>query len=253
MRGIPHHVTQRGNRRQPVFFREEDYPAYLHLLKEWCQKEHVEVWAYCLMPNHVHLIAVPEKATGLARAIGEAHRRYTRLINFREGWRGYLWQGRFASYPMADDHLLAAVRYVELNPVRAQMVKSPGEYRWSSAGAHLEGRDDELVSSKPLLDRVGNWAEFLSRGNESWELDMIRGHLRTGRPMGDRQFLANLERRLHRALIPRKPGPAPKTGRRRRRQAIRTQSLPDAASPVEARESSPGPVIADGRTDDRNG
>jgi putative transposase len=185
-------------------------------MKEWCQSERVEVLAYCLMPNHVHLIVVPDKATGLARAVGEAHRRYTRLTNLREGWRGYLWQGRFASYPMAEDHLRAALRYVELNPVRAQLVKNPDEYQWSSACAHLEGRDDLLVRSRPLVERTGNWQEFLSQGNADWELDAIRGHLRTGRPMGDRQFVASLEKRLRRALLPRKPGPAPKTARKRR-------------------------------------
>jgi putative transposase len=216
VRGIPHHITQRGNRRQPVFFKEDDYLSYLYLMKEWCQKEHVEVWAYCLMSNHIHLIVVPEKATGMARAVGEAHRRYTRLINFREDWRGYLWQGRFASYPMAEDHLFAALRYVELNPVRAGLVKTPGEYQWSSARAHLEGKDDLLVKSQSLVERIGNWQEFLNQGNADWELDAIRGHLRTGRPLGDKSFLVSLEQRLRRPLLPRKPGPTPKTTRKRR-------------------------------------
>ena len=110
--GMPHHVTQRGNRRMQTFLRDADYNAYLGLMAEWCTKHQVGVWAYCLMPNHVHLIAVPETIEGLGRAIGEAHRRYTRLINFREGWRGYLWQGRFASFLMDEDHLLTAMRCV---------------------------------------------------------------------------------------------------------------------------------------------
>lgn len=96
--GLPHHITQRGNRRQETFFCVEDYQEYLALIGEWYRACAVEVWAYCLMPNHVHLIAVPESADGLRRAIGEAHRRYTRRMNFREGWRGHLWQGRFASW-----------------------------------------------------------------------------------------------------------------------------------------------------------
>jgi len=120
--GTPHHVTQRGNRRQDTFFRDEDYEAYIDLMSEWCGKCDVEIWAYCLMPNHIHMIAVPESEQGLSRAIGEAHRRYTRMINLRKRWTGYLWQGRFASFPMDEDHLLAAVRYVEMNPVRARMV-----------------------------------------------------------------------------------------------------------------------------------
>jgi putative transposase len=100
--GMPHHVTQRGNRRQQTFFSDDDYRAYLLLLKEWCGHRGNRIWAYCLMPNHAHLIVVPKMEDGLCRGIGEAHRRYTRRINFREGWRGHLWQGRFASYVMDE-------------------------------------------------------------------------------------------------------------------------------------------------------
>ena len=114
---MPHHVTQQGNRRQQTFFAEEDYQHYLELISRFCRAEQVPIWADCLMPNHVHLIVVPQSAESLRRAIGEAHRRYTRWINFREGWRGHLWQGRFASFVMDEDHLLTAARYVEVNPV----------------------------------------------------------------------------------------------------------------------------------------
>ncbi len=119
---MAHHITQRGNRGLPTFFCEEDYAIYLSLLKEWCTCWHVDIWAYCLMPNHVHLIAVPEAEEGLCRAIGEVHRRYTRQVNFREGWRGHLWQDRFASFVMDDRYALAAARNIELNPVWAGMV-----------------------------------------------------------------------------------------------------------------------------------
>jgi putative transposase len=136
---MPHHITQRGNRRQQTFFCEEDYEAYLQLMAEWCAKHAVEIWAYCLMPNHVHLVAVPNSEDGLRRAIGEAHRRYTRRINFREGWRGRLWQGRFASFVMDEPYLLAAARYVELNPIRAGLAmvseRLPLEQRTGSLGA----------------------------------------------------------------------------------------------------------------------
>ena len=108
--GMPHHITQRGNRRMKTFLREEDYGVYLALMKTWCAHHRIDIWAYCLMPNHVHLIAVPQTLDGLSRAIGEAHRRYTRHINFRENWRGYLWQGRFASFVMDESHFLAAMR-----------------------------------------------------------------------------------------------------------------------------------------------
>jgi len=142
--GIPHHITQRGNRWQETFFGAEDYQAYIGLMREWCGYWKVEVWAYCLMPNHVHLIAVPPSEDGLRRAIGEAHRRYTRRVNFREGWRGHLWQGRFASYPLDEPYLLAAARYIEQNPVRAGLAGTPWEYPWSSAAAHVAGEDDAL-------------------------------------------------------------------------------------------------------------
>ena len=148
---MPLHVTQRGNRRQQTFFGEEDYQHYLELMSQFCRAEQVAIWAYCLMPNHVHLIVLLQSAESLSRAIGEAHRLYTRWINFREGWRGHLWQGRFASFLMDEDHFLTAARYVELNPVRAGLVQAPSRYRWSSAAAHLRGRDDAPVQVAPLL------------------------------------------------------------------------------------------------------
>ena len=154
--GFPHHLTQRGNRRQQTFFCDEDYEAYIGLMSAWCSRCGVAVWAYCLMPNHVHLIVVPESEDGLRRGIGEAHRRYSRRINFRKRWRGHLWQDRFASYVLDDYYLMAATRYVEMNPVNAGFVEVAGQYRWSSAQAHLDGRDDELVTVQPLLKLVGS-------------------------------------------------------------------------------------------------
>ena len=139
--GIPHHITQRGNRRQQTFFNDEDYLTYIEMMSEWCMRYHVSVWAYCLMPNHVHLILVPETKDGLNLAVGEAHRRYTRRINFREGWRGHLWQGRFSSFIMDERYLLACTKYVELNPVRADLVKRPEDWPWSSARPHITGSD----------------------------------------------------------------------------------------------------------------
>ncbi len=205
--GVPHHITQRGNRRQRTFFCDEDYLAYVELMGDWCSRFGVAVWAYCLMPNHVHLIAVPSSEEGLRRAIGEAHRRYSRRVNFREGWRGHLWQGRFASYPMDEKYLLAAARYVELNPVRAGLVKSPGAYPWSSAAAHLTGRDDMLVKVAPLLELVENWVTFLAEEYSEAEAEAIRRHERTGRPLGNDDFLSKLELTLDRSVRPRKPGP----------------------------------------------
>ena len=204
--GYPHHVIQRGNRRQQTFFEDADYQAYIELMAEWCEECGVEIWAYCLMPNHVHLIAVPEDEESLRRAIGEAHRRYTRHVNFREGWRGHLWQGRFASFVMDDEHLLAAARYIELNPVRAKIVRKPHRYRYSSARPHLEDRDDRLLTASPLLKRIPDWSRFLGSAVDPQEQELLRGHERTGRPLGSKRFVSKLERLLDRPLHPRKAG-----------------------------------------------
>jgi putative transposase len=204
--GLPHHVTQRGNRRQRAFFGEGDYAAYVELMAAWCKQRGVEIWAYCLMPNHVHLIAVPQSEEGLARAIGEAHCRYTRRINFREKWRGYLWQGRFASFVMDEPYLLAAVRYVELNPLRAGLVADPADWPWSSAQAHLCGRDDRLVRVAPMLAMVADWRGLLDSAIREEELRDLREHGRTGRPLGNATFVERLERVIGRVLRPGKAG-----------------------------------------------
>jgi REP-associated tyrosine transposase len=203
---IPHHVTQRGNRRLPVFFGDDDYRAYKALLSESCAEAGTKVWAYCLMPNHVHLILVPTHVDGLRAALGETHRRYTRHINAREGWQGHLWQSRFSSFPMDENYLLACARYIELNPVRAKLVRSPRTWAWSSAKAHLTGKSDDLVATAPLLDRVGDWKAFLGEGLTTEDTDAIHSHERTGHPLGGTRFLARLKRRLGRDVTPRKPG-----------------------------------------------
>ncbi len=208
--GLPHHVTQRGNRRQTVFFSDADYAAYRTLMAEHCAAAGVAVWAYCLRPNHVHLIRVPPVEDALRRAIGVAHRRYTRRVNLREDWRGYLWQGRFASFAMDEPHLLAAARYVELNPVRAGLVRRARDWRWSSARAHLAGKDDALVAAAPLLALAPDWKAYLAEGLGQEDLEALRRHARTGRPLGSERFVESLEARLGRPLKPGKRGRKPK-------------------------------------------
>src|SRR5208283_3868519 len=210
IRGLPHHITQRGNRRQQTFFNEGDYAAYLELMTEWCREQGVEIRCYCLMPNHTHSIAVPSSEDGLRWAVGETHRRYTRRINFREKWRGSLWQGRFASFVMDEPYLLAAARYVELNPVRARLVSKAEDWPWSNARAHLAGRNDQLVKVAPLLEMIGDWGAFLNSVMREEDLSDIRHPTRTGRPLGDETFLARLEGMAGRVLKPQKPGPKPK-------------------------------------------
>jgi len=207
---LPHHVTQRGNRRQETFFCDDDYRAYLSLLVEWCRRYEMRLWAYCLMPNHVHLIVVPPTQDALCRGIGEAHRRYTRRVNFREGWRGHLWQGRFGSFVMDEPYLIAAARYVERNPVRAKLVKRAKDWAWSSAAAHVEGRDDPYAESEWLKERicgwVCSWGQYLAQTDEPALSRRLRGHENTGRPLGEEAFVRRMERRLARKLLPGKPG-----------------------------------------------
>jgi putative transposase len=212
---VAHHVTQRGNRRQEVFFGDDDYAAYRDLVADACAANNVRCLAWCLMPNHVHLILVPGSADGLRAALAEAHRRYSRRINLAQGWTGYLWQGRFASYPMDDAHLMTAIRYVELNPVAAHMVKEAGDWPWSSARAHLSGKGDGLTDLAALDGLFRNWRAMLREGLEAGDLDdaaqaAIESSTRTGRPLGNEHFIASLENRTGRALRRQKPGPKPK-------------------------------------------
>lgn len=159
------------------------------------------------MTNHVHLIAVPQTETGLSLAIGEAHKRYTCHVNKREGWTGHLWQGRFSSFAMNEDYLLAAARYVERNPVRAKIVDSAADYQWSSAQAHLNGKDDVLVKSSPLLSLVSNWESFLAGENDMQTQETLKMHGRTGRPLGNTAFFDKLQSVLGKDVRPQKPGP----------------------------------------------
>jgi putative transposase len=207
----PHHVTQRGNRREPIFFEDGDQEIYRDLLAEQVERAHAEVWAYCLMPNHVHLIVVPREEAAFARAIGEAHRRYTNFVNARGRWTGHLFQSRFASVPMDDPHFVTAVRYVSLNPVRACLVAKPEDWPWSSVRAHLAARDDGLVAVKPVLDRVGDFARLLAPdATDEQRFARVRDSERTGRPLATAEYVTGLERRLGRTIARRAPGRKPK-------------------------------------------
>jgi putative transposase len=201
---LPHHVIQRGVRSMAIFATDEDREGYVTLLAEFAGRYKLGIWAWCLMTNHVHLVVVPERKDSLARAVGEAHRRYTRRINLREAVRGHLFQERFHSFPIqADGHLLAVVRYVERNPMRAKMVVHAEDYSWSSARYHVAGRVDRLVKSSPIRGMVKDWRRFL-RGDEArTEVDTIRQHVRTGRPWGATPWVKKLEGRLGRPLLPR--------------------------------------------------
>lgn len=206
--GFPHHVTQRGVRSMDVFHSDEDRHAYLCFLSEEAARFGMDILTWCLMTNHVHFIVVPQSETSLARGFGEAHRRYTRMKNFSQGVRGYLFQGRFGSCVLDQQHLLAAARYVAWNPVAAGMVKTPWEYPWSSIRFHGGLVDhDPLVKDRTLLGLIKDWGEFLS-SEERAESELLRRATRTGRPAGDEQFVEKVESLTGRDLK-RKPAGRP--------------------------------------------
>ena len=208
--GLPHPLTQRGNRREALFFEDGDHEIYIDLLAEQALKVSVAVWAYCLMPNHVHLILRPMRSGDLGRAVGEAHRRYTNFINARGRWTGHLFQSRFSSVVLDDHHLIRAVRYVSMNPVRARLVNRPEEWKWSSVRAHVSGVDDALVSVRPVLDRIPHLKDLLQAGLED-DYGELRRAEATGRPLGTPEFVNGLETVLGRKIARRAPGCKPAT------------------------------------------
>ena len=209
--GVPHHVTQRGNRRERTFFEDGDYQLYLDLLTEAARAAGVEVWAYCLMPNHVHLIVTPSDADGLWRTFRKVHRHYTGYINARMRTSGHLWQGRYGSVAMDEGHLIAALRYVALNPVRARLVARAQDWRWSSTVAHLAGRSDGVVTVEPALERVGDFGAFLDQDfDEAEAYGPLRKAELIGRPVGAAEWIAQMEARTGMTLAPGKRGPKPK-------------------------------------------
>lgn len=205
--GYPHHVTQRGVRSIDIFHDDDDRREYLHLLRQQGDRFGLRFLAYCLMSNHVHFVVVPDKVDSLARAIGEGHRLYTRMVNFREGTRGYLFQGRFFSCPLDENHLFACLRYVERNPVRViKGVKRAWDYKWSSARFHVGLADsDPLVSGHELLEPIDDWRQLLTK--ETDEIDFLREKTRTGRPCGSTAFEEKAELMTDRVLRQGKPGP----------------------------------------------
>jgi REP-associated tyrosine transposase len=208
--GYPHHVVQRGNHKERVFFSDRDRHIFLALLGEYKEKAGLSIWAYCLMPNHVHLVVVPGNKNSLAKGLAEVHRHYARRINMRNEWKGFLWQGRYYSCPLDERHVLEAIRYVELNPVRAGLAQTAAEYVWSSARAHLFGDEDPVLS--PHKDYLGikDWSEFLGEDVSEADISALRDHSRTGRPLGDDAFIKKLEDLTGKKLARGKPGPKPK-------------------------------------------
>ena len=208
MLDTPHHVTQRGNGRRVVFETDSDRLVYLSLLHQHATQHRLAILGYCLMPNHVHLILVPQRQDSLRTALRNTHGRYAAYLNTRQATSGHVWQGRYFSCPMDDDHLWTAMRYTERNPVRAGMVRDPVEFPWSSARVHVGGGNDGLTELRPWSERWTHdeWREFLAATEFERENDAIRRNTHTGRPLGSARFVHLLEVGLERPLAARRGG-----------------------------------------------
>ncbi|MBX3180426.1 MAG: transposase [Candidatus Hydrogenedentes bacterium] len=202
--GEPHHITQRGNNQQDVFFVDDDRRVYLQFLRQYAKRYRLRIHGYCLMTNHVHIIAVPEVEEALANAIGRTHFRYSQYINQLHQRSGHLWQGRFHSCTLDEAHYGNAMHYVEQNPVRAKMVRKPWRYPWSSAAVHVgERKDDGLLDLDRWREIHGNearWRAVLEQGIDPDFAETFRRNTHTGRPLGTAGFLSMLEAQLGRRL-----------------------------------------------------
>jgi putative transposase len=210
--GLPHHVTQRGNHRQRTFFGAGDNETYLRLLRENARKHAIEVIAYCLMRNHVHLVVVPSSADALHRTLKAVHGQYAQRVNRMRDLAGHLWQGRYFSSPLDSNYLRNAIRYVELNPLRAGIARRAEQYEWSSAAAHCGLRIDPLVDARPrsiVLADIEDWSQWLAEGLSDESVAKIRNNCRQNLPCGSEAFVDELERSIGRQLRHRKAGRRP--------------------------------------------
>lgn len=207
--GVPCHVVQRGNNRQACFYSEQDYQSYLRFLKEAADRYGCKVHAYVLMTNHVHLLVTPDDREGISRMMQSIGRRYVQLINHQYRRTGTLWEGRHkASLVDSEHYLLSCYRYIELNPVRAGMVESPADYRWSSYRAHAMGEESSIIRDHELYIRLGDeplsrqhfYRELFRHGMDGELLHKIREAMELGTPLGGERFKSEIEKALGRKL-----------------------------------------------------
>ena len=229
----PHHVTQRGNNRQAVFFTDDDRRFYLATLAEQCDRFGLRVDAYCLMDNHVHLVATPSRHDSLSKAVGRTHLYYTRYVNRLHGRGGHLWQDRFFSFALDHEHFFHAVAYVERNPVAAKVVRRAWRYRWSSAAAHATGRDPTGLLDLAAWWEHGiapdDWRDDLTRPQDEADVARLRRWSRLGLPLGSDTWLSKLETALNRRLRPTPRG-RPKKHREGRAGAEQIVTVPNGPS-----------------------
>lgn len=202
--GLPHHITQRGNYRQDIFLDDNDRRQYLSWIQEYSNKYALSILAYCLMQNHVHFIAIPNREDSFAKTFNTAHMRYSQYFNKKMQARGHLWQGRFYSCVLDEPHLISAVRYIERNPVRAKIIKKPWQWKWSSASAHI-GEGESPIRLGDLFRIIDmsyeSWKQYVDSKEEVGVLDNIRRHTLTGHPLGSPTFIEKLEKIFDRRLF----------------------------------------------------
>jgi putative transposase len=218
--GYAHHITQRGNNRQDVFFVDDDRKVYLELLKEQSNKYGLEIAGYCLMNNHIHIVSIPHAEDSLARAIGRTNFRYTQYINRFHRRSGHLWQGRFYSCALDERHFLLAMKYIELNPIRARLCRKPWRYKFSSASFHVDSNaQSDMLNLRRWFDIISaeHWRKELADGLPDSEVVRLRLNTHTGRPLVSDSFLSKLEKLVGRRLRPLPVG-RPKKGEKLKKQ-----------------------------------
>ena len=207
---VPHHVTQRGSRRGPVFFDDEDRLLYLDLLRTYADRYSTEILAYCLMDNHVHHALVPHEESSLAQTLKAVHTRYANVVNGKRCWTGHLWQQRFFSAPLDDEYLWTAIRYIERNPVEAGIVTLAEDYRWSSAKSHCTGSANQNLSKgtrwATLIAQRSNWRAWLGETNPQENVRLLRQRTSRDLPCGSQMFIRQLEEAIGRQIIPHPKG-----------------------------------------------
>ena len=203
--GVPVHIVQRGHSREPVFFEDDDYRAYLHWLKEGAERYKIDIHAYALMTNHIHILATASGKDGVTRMMQYIGRHYVPYINHTYGTSGSIWEGRYkASLIQDDEYLLACMRYIELNPIRASMVRSPGQYRWSSYRCNAQGKEDERVTPHGMYLSLGKakparleaYKLLFQVHLDKEVLNEIRSAWQTGTPLGNDEFHRQIEAKL---------------------------------------------------------
>lgn len=203
--GVPHHVTQRGNNRQAIFFSDANRRFYLSLLAQHAAEYGTKILGYCLMNNHVHIIGVPQCEDSLAKTLARTHSEYALSVNRTRERSGHLWQNRFFSCPMGPTHLQRAMLYVDMNPVRAGLVATASDWLWSSARTHVRESARDPVMNQGWEEHFGfwdhaHWQESLRSAVPEEDCVAVRCATRTGEPLGAREFVARLERESGRNL-----------------------------------------------------